>query len=266
MHTASLMQPLAGKHILVTRAIEQFDAVAEQIRQQDAIAIAFPCLGVQCLAENIRQSLRNLPENTCILLTSANAVHCAANALGSGFIPCLEKYQTVAVGPRTAAALSTYGISPTWVADTPSQEGLIDGFIRHGIPQHVCFLRAEQGRDTIQQALEKSGTQVQRVTAYRTVCPTDDASVVVQKLKSDAIDAVLIGSSRCALHYVLRIGDLKLADRPAIAVISRQVARAAEGAGLNVQCIAKETSFTGMLDALAVYFNSKPHISEEEHP
>jgi len=247
------MQDLAGKYILVTRAAEQFAAVADQIQKRGGIAISFPCLGVQCLPENIRQALAELSKDTCILLTSANGVHCVAEALGNDFATCFGKHPVVAVGPRTAAALVAHGISPAWVADESSQEGLVSGFARHGMPKEVCFLRAEQGRDVIKQALEHSGVQVQLVPAYRTVCPADDASAIVQKLKTGMIDAVLLGSSRCAEHYMQRIGDASIANHPIIAVISQQVARTAAHAGLSVQCIAKETSFTGMLDALAGY-------------
>ncbi len=265
------MQDLAGKHILITRAAEQFAAVAEQIQKRGGKAISFPCLAVQCLPDNIRQAFSGLSNGTCILLTSANGVHCTAKALGNDFAMHLDKHPVVAVGPRTAAALIAHGISPAWVADESSQQGLVRGFSRHGMPKEVCFLRAEQGRDVVKQALQHAGVQVQLVPAYRTVCPADDASAVVKKLKTATIDAVLLGSSRCAEHYVQRIGDLPLADSPAIAVISQQVARAAAHAGLSVQCVAKETSFTGMLDTLAGYFadngeKTKRTPVEEKHP
>jgi len=248
------MQDFAGKHILITRAAEQSAAVAEQIHMRGGMAISFPCLAVQCLPDNIHRALNGLSEKTCILLTSANGVHCVAKALGDDVALLLDKHPVVAVGPRTAAALIAHGVSPAWVADEASQEGLVSGFAQHGMPKEVCFLRAEQGRDVVKRALEHAGVQVRLVSAYRTVCPAHDASAAINQLKTGAIDAVLLGSSRCAEHYVQRIGDLKLADHPPIVVISQQVARAAEHAGLSVQCVAKETSFTGMLDVLAEFF------------
>ncbi|MDQ6986561.1 MAG: uroporphyrinogen-III synthase [Mariprofundaceae bacterium] len=266
-----LMQDFAGKYILVTRAADQFAAVAEQIQKRGGTAISFPCLAVQCLPDNIRRALNGLSEETCILLTSANGVHCVAKALGDDVAMRLGKHPVVAIGPRTAAALIAYDVTPAWVADEASQEGVVHGFARCSMPKEICFLRAEQGRDVVRQALQAAGVQVRLVSAYRTVCPTDDASAVVNQLKIGAIDGVLLGSSRCAEHYVQRIGDLPLADRPPIAVISQQVARAAEHAGLSVQCVAKETSFTGMLDALAEYFADNAEKTnrtplEEERP
>lgn len=248
------MSSLAGKHILVTRAAGQFAPVAELARARGAVAESFPCLEVQCLPDNIREGLSSVADDACILLTSVNAVHCVASALDGQLSELFTGRSLVAVGPQTAAALAEYGLKPGWVADNPSQEGLVAGFTARGVPSEVCFLRAEQGRDAVQKALRDAGARVQTVHAYRTVCPHDDASAVIRMLKNNAVDAVLLGSSRCALHYVQRIGDAALADRPAVAVISPQVARAAEKAGLHVQCVAKETSFAGMLDALAQYF------------
>lgn len=247
------MPLLAGKRVLITRAASQFETVAEQVQARGASAISFPCLAVQYMPDQVRKAISDAPADVCILLTSANGARCLIHALGND-ISTINTHPVVAVGPQTAAVLNAHGIDTAWVADKASQEGLIDGFTRHGMPEEVCFLRAEQGRDVIQKALETAGVRVRLVTAYRTVCPADDASPIIMKLKNVEIDAVLLGSSRCAEHYVQRIGDAHLANRPAIAVISSQVARAAEHAGLSVQCVAKEASFAGILDSLAAYF------------
>jgi len=252
MHTSAML-PLAGKRILITRAASQFKAVAEQAHVRGADAISFPCLCVQYMPDQICKGLAEAALNASILLTSVNGVHSLAEALANDF-SSISTHPLIAVGPQTAAALTAYGLTASWLAENASQEGLIEGFTKHGMPEDVCFLRAEQGRDVVRQALEAAGVRVQMVTAYRTVCPTDDVSPIIAQLENAEIDAVLLGSSRCAAHYVQRIGDAHLADHPVVVVISQQVARATEHAGLSVQCVAKETSFAGMLDSLAVYF------------
>jgi len=244
---------LAGKRILITRAASQFEAVAEQVHARGAEAISFPCLSVQHMPDQVRKGLAEIASNASILFTSANGVHSLAEALANDF-SSISAHPLIAVGPQTAAALTAHGLTASWLAENASQEGLIAGFEQHGMPENVCFLRAEQGRDAVRIALEAAGVRVQMVTAYRTVCPADDASPVIAQLENGEIDAVLLGSSRCAAHYVQRIGDAQLADRQIVVVISQQVARAAEHAGLSVQCVAKETSFAGMLDSLTAYF------------
>lgn len=228
--------------------------------------MCFPCLAVQCLPENIRHGLNTLPDNTAILLSSVNGVRCAAESLGGDFVSLFNRYPVIAVGNHTAEALTKRGIRVAWLAAEASQEGLIEGFAEHGLPASVCFLRAEEGRDVLQQALQSQGVEVRLVHAYRTICPQDDATDMVQALKRGEIDAVLLGSSRTARHYVQRIGDTQLANRPAVAVISPQVAAAAEDAGLSVQAVAKEASFAAMLDVLAEVFDETRSEAEEKRP
>ena len=249
------MSSLAGKCILVTRAAGQCAAVAQLTAQHGATAASFPCLAVRCLPDNIRKGLSALPEDAAILLSSANGVSCTAQALGDDFPTLLAGHPVIAVGEHTAAALAKHGIQTVWTATEASQEGLIQDFSKHGWPPSLCFLRAEDGRDVLQQAMQAQGVDVRLIHAYRTICPQDDPSDIVQALQHGDIDAVLLGSSRTARHYVQRIGNAQLADRPAVAVISPQVACAAQEAGLSVQAVAKEASFTAMLDALADYFN-----------
>jgi len=256
---------LAGKRILVTRAAGQCTAVTQLTAQHGATSASFPCLAVQCLPDNIRKGLIALPGDAAILLSSANGVSCAAQALGDDFTTLLTRHPVIAVGKHTAAALAKCGVQAAWTAAEASQEGLIRGFSEHGWPTTVCFLRAEDGRDVLQQALQAQGVDVHLIHAYRTICPQDDPSDIVQALQHGDIDAVLLGSSRTARHYVQRIGNAQLADRPAVAVISPQVAAAAQEAGLSVQAVAKEASFTAMLDALADYFTEnrfETHIAE----
>jgi len=248
------VNPLAAKRILITRASGQGETVAKLLVQRGATALHLPCLEVQCLAGRVRKGLKGLPEDAAILLSSVNGVSCTVQAMGADFAPLLHRHPVIAVGEHTAAALVKQGIRPAWTAAETSQEGLIAGFAEHGLPGSVCFLRAEEGRDVLQQALQAQGTPVRLIHAYRTTCPDDDASEIMQALQCDEIDAVLLGSSRTAAHYVQRIGNAQLANRPAVAVISPQVAAAARHAGLSVQAVAKEASFAAMLDALADYF------------
>lgn len=248
------MNALTEKRLLVTRAAGQYESLAGQIRQRGGIPLPFPCLAVQCLPKNIRKAFASIPDDAAILFSSANGVDCAAQALGDDFAAHASRHPVIVVGQQTAGALQAHGIEAAWIAEEASQEGLIEGFATHGLPPCICFLRAEDGRDVLQQALQKREADIRLVHAYRTICPEDSPVAIVTALQQGEVDAVLLGSSRTAQHYVQRIGDAELADRPVVAVISRQVALAARQAGLSVQVVAKEASFTAMLDGLEDYF------------
>ena len=123
------------------------------------------------------------------------------------------------------------------------------------MPDSLLFFRAEEGRETLAEALSEQGVKVMTVPAYRTICPADDAEDVLTMLQDGHIDAVLLGSTKTALFYLQRTGSLALANRPVIAVISEKMATAARKLGLNVQVVAKDASFEAMLDALARHFD-----------
>jgi len=254
------MGRLAGKRILITRAGGQIATVADDIRHRGGIPVSFPCLGVQCLPHDIRQGIKLLDGNGAhALFTSANGVHCAAGTLGNAFSSIFAAIPTVAIGNHTAGALRERGVAPAWISDHASQEGLVDAWRRHGLPRRLAFFRAEEGRAMLGNALTAAGVDVHLIPVYRTICPDDDASDIIQALKDGIIDAVLLGSARTARHYVRRIGDARLANRPAVAVISRRAAAAAGALGLDVQSVAKEASFTSMLDGLTAWFQqNKP--------
>jgi len=257
MQHAAVMRDLADKRILITRAVKQIQSVAKCIRQRGGLPIAFPCLEVICLVEPVQASVRWLATNGVqAAFTSSNGVSCVAHALGDAFVSTFHSVPVIAIGQRTADTLKAAGIEAAWIPQHASQEGLLGTWQQRGLPEHLVFFRAKQGRDMLPAAMKQAGVNVHLVPAYHTVCPDDDASPVIQALHDHAIDAVLIGSARTANHYVRRIGDVQLANRPAIAVISPQVADAARILDLDVQIIAKEASFASLLDALAVWFKN----------
>jgi len=259
------MSGLTGKHILITRASGQVEGIAKRIRQRGGIPVAFPCLTVQCCLEPIRQSVQLLEgDGVHALFTSANGIHCVAEALRDTFVSTFESVPVVAIGHRTAEALSDMDVQAAWVPQKASQEGLMDAYRQRGLPTRLVFFRAEQGRDILPEALKTAGVDVQLIPAYRTICPDDDATTVIESLKDGGIDAVLLGSSRTVQHYVRRIGDARFANRPAIVVISEQVADTACTMNLDVQVVAKEASFASMLDGLEAWFQ-KMMVNGESH-
>ncbi len=266
------MAGLSGKRILITRASEQAGGIAKRILQRGGIPVPFPCMAVVCLAEPIREAVKLLGlDDVQVLFTSGNGVRCVAETLGNTFASTLQAVSVVAIGRHTAAMLESLGVRVAWMPPLASQEGLADAYRQRGLsPGRLIFFRAEQGRDILSEGLAAVGVEVCLVPAYRTICPDDDADTVIQSLKNGEIDAVLLGSVRTALHYVQRVkkgvislprseggklSPLLLANRPAIAVISQQVANGARAIDLGVQIVAKKASFASMLDGLEVWFH-----------
>jgi uroporphyrinogen-III synthase len=181
-------------------------------------------------------------------------VECVASVLGNGFAEIVANHRISAIGSRTARSLNDHGIQPDLLPQKASQEGLIEAYQNSSLPERLLFFRAEEGKDLLQQALSHHGCEVTTLHPYRMNCPDSDISDTIEKLKNREIDALLLGSPKTVENYIRQIGSIEIADTPAIAVISPQVAQAAVDAGLSVQAVAKTASFDAMLDALADYF------------
>ncbi len=244
---------LEGRTILLTRAAEQLPALAEMVRQRGGVPVEFPCLKVQVCAESVRRALQRLDDYGDVAFTSRNGVASVA-AIAGDLARALAGRRVAAVGEATARALRERGVQPQVVAEQASQEGLFAAYREFGMPRRLLFFRATEGREFLVQALREAGAEVDMIPVYRTSCPADDASEVIRMLEQNRIDAVLLGSPKVVRHYVQRIGNVLLADRPVVIVISEQVARAAMDAGLSVQAVARRASFDAMLDELAALF------------
>jgi len=247
---------LKGKHILLTRSVGQLAALENQVRCRQGIPVAFPCLLVQTMPDQIQTALQNIGDFSDVVFTSSNGVSCVAGVVGN--LPELLRGKRIAaVGEHTAEALRDLGIEPDMIPNLASQAGLADAYNASGLPEKLLFFRAREGRELLHRALSDAGVEVQTVSAYQTVCPQEDSSEVVRLLNENQIDGVLLGSPKAASFYVQRVGDVRLADQPAIAVLGERVKAQAEALGLSVQVVAKDASFESMLDGLAAFFDGQ---------
>lgn len=250
--------PLSGRTIMLTRPQEQSVQTMRDVERLGGTPLLFPCLSIELLPDSVRAALVDLAEFDTLLFTSSNGVRAVVAA---GIDPSLlcEGKHIAAVGAQTAAALRQAGIACDLFPEEQSQEGLLAALQSRGFPRHLLFFRAAEGRDHLMHQLQHAGVSVRMVAAYRTTCPTDDPARIRALLAADAVDAVLLGSSKTVRHYFQRIGDPHLACRPLIVAISRQVADVAEQLGPRVAIVAKTASFPAMLDALSGYYLSLEH-------
>jgi len=247
--------PLAGKRILITRAVQQIAETAALIEAKEASAIAFPCLEHQGLKDSILQGSRHAKDYSDIAFTSVNGIQAVFENNSNFVTDAFQDKRIAVVGKRTAAALEKHGMQADIIPKSASQQGLIESYQKHGLPQSLLFFRAEKGSDELLEYLQEQGIKTCLIKAYQSTCPDDDNSKVLTMLEKNSIDACLLGSSRTAEHYLQRIGNLELANRPILVAISQQVADAADKLGLKVQVIAKHANFPSMLEGFAEYFS-----------
>lgn len=249
--------PLAGKRILLTRAVQQLAETTALIEKKCATAISLPCLEHHILKDSIRQGLNDAESYSDIVFTSVNGIQAVFKNNPTSTTACFQDKRIAVVGKKTAGALKKHHLQADIMSKTASQQGLIEAYQAQGLPQSLLFFRAESGSNILLEYLQGKGIKTQLITAYRSICPDEDNTKVLAMLEENIIDATLLGSSKTAEHYLQRIGNLELANRPILVAISQQVADAADKLGLKVQLIATDANFPSMLEALADYFSQR---------
>ena len=194
---------LAGKRVLVTRAVQQAGKLSEGLRALGAEPVEVPVLEIQPPAsfEPLDRALRALGSYDWLVLTSANTVQVLsgrAAALGLSLTSKAE-LKVAAVGEATAAAARDAGFAVSLVPETYVAESLVRCLEGQVAGKKVLLARAEVARDVIPDALRAAGATVDVVDAYRNVMP-EAAPRLLREALARGIDAATFTSSSSATH------------------------------------------------------------------
>ena len=127
---------LAGKRVLVTRAVHQAGKLSDGLRALGAEPVEVPVLEIQPPAsfQPLDRALRALDSYDWLILTSANTVQALsgrAAALGLSLTSKAE-LKVAAVGEATAAAARDAGFAVSLVPETYVAESLVDDLLYYG--------------------------------------------------------------------------------------------------------------------------------------
>ena len=197
------MQPLAGRRILVTRALEQAGKLSDSLRALGAEPVEVPVLeiGPPRSFAALDKALVQLNTYDWVIFTSANAVKALvlrALALRISLAGRIRKI--AAVGPATAEVVTKAGFKVDYVPDKYVAESLVAGF--PGIVESRRFLlvRAAVARDVIPDALRAArASDVDVADAYSNRMPATAPEMLRSAMKGQ-IDAATFTSSSSVTH------------------------------------------------------------------
>jgi uroporphyrinogen III methyltransferase / synthase len=193
--------PLAGKRVLVTRAIEGSKIFRELLQSQGANVLDMPALEItepSCW-QPLDQALEKLPQFDWLILTSANAVEYFLNRLvqQSKDLRDLACLKIAVVGKKTAEYLIKERISPDFIPPDYIADSLIENFPEDLRGKKILFPRVESGgRDILVKELTKGGAEVVEVAAYESKSPKDIPDKVKEALINRQIDIITFASSK----------------------------------------------------------------------
>jgi uroporphyrinogen-III synthase len=252
-------EPLAGQRVVITRALERADGLADRLRALGAEAMLYPVIA-HTPPEDMAAfdaALMQLAQGAYdwLVLTSATAVHALADRMQVLKITTdsLADQQVATVGPTTAAAYAAqFRWLPELLPERFDAAALADAMDDvHG--KRLLLANADIARDTLQLRLIEHGALVERVIAYRTVPAPPNAIDINAMLLASQIDAVLFSSSSTVQFFLARVNEAALAalHRVALVCIGPSTATTLREAGF-MPIVALEASEAGLVDALLV--------------
>ncbi len=246
-----MVSPLAGRRVLVTRALDDAERWATRLAALGATPIVLPCVVSEpldpgparlALAEAVRDA-------AWLALSSARGALIAA-ALLEGRIPA--QLRIAAVGEATAQAARDALGRVDLVAAVATSAGLgrelAQRLTTGGAtqPRRVVFAGALGGRDEGEQALRDAGVPVTRVDIYRTT--PSPAATPKRDLALETIHDILLASPSAAAGLV---NVARIPDGVRVITIGPTTSAAARETGLTVSAEARRPTFEGMLEAMS---------------
>jgi uroporphyrinogen-III synthase len=240
--------PLAGRRVLVTRALEDAGAWAERLAALGADPVILPCIRTELLNDDAtRAQLATALDGAAILcIMSARGADAVAR-LGVRLAPSLR---IAVVGNATAhAVLGALGrrayIARGGTSRALGEQLLRDALADGGVLPRVVVAAADGGRTDAEEALAHGGVMVTRVDVYRTIPASRSATP--RDLAVEGIGDVLLASPS-AVQGLLNQASFPKGAR--IFTIGPTTSAAAIAAGLAVSGEALTPDLDSLVEAM----------------
>lgn len=262
-------KPLAGKHVIITRARKQAGGLAQRIEALGGEAIEVPTIEIEPAQDcgAFDAALARIENYDWLIFTSVNSIDPLLARLAhiGKSVDALNHLKVAAVGAQTATRLTAAGISVDLVPARYQAEGLLDAL--DGAAMHdkrVLIPQAAQARDVLPVTLRQWGAKVDVVEAYRTVTPAADSAAIKRRLQAGEIDIITFTSSSTVHNFVRLFAGADLTSivgNAAIACIGPITAKSVEELGGRVAILARKFTIDGLIAAIVDYVQRKETAS-----
>ncbi|MFN8634430.1 MAG: uroporphyrinogen-III C-methyltransferase [Chloroflexota bacterium] len=255
--------PLAGLRVLVTRARQQASALSARLVELGAAPLEYPTIEIRPVDDPapFDSALADVGQFGWIVFTSTNGVDAFwERLLRSGQDSrALAGVQICAIGPSTAGALATHGITADWIPPEFVTDSILDGFRKRDLGGvRILLARADIAPPVLADGLREQGALVSEVTAYQTTPSPESRDRLLAALELRTIDVVTLTSSSTARNLVAGInGRLELLNGLTIASIGPVTSKTARELGLTVAVEADVHTIPGLVDALVAWAASR---------
>ena len=245
-------RPLLGQTILVTRPIDQANALAEPLRQLGASVLIQPVIEILPIDDwtQVDQTIESLSEFDAIVFCSQNGVETFLQRLiATGHdLRCLGGIKIGVIGEKTAHCLSAYHLCADIIPADFRAESLADAMSNDFQGKRVLIIRANRGRDVLADKLERSGAYVTQLVTYQNLdVPTADPAII-ELADAGQIDWITLTSSASATNAVNLLGDRIRSMR--IATLSPVTTSRVRELGLKVSAEADPYTIDALVESI----------------
>lgn len=248
-------RPLFGRSVLVTRGGDQAGEFTTILERMGARVYGCPTIELvpPVSYADLDAAIRELDDFQWVIFTSYNAVKYFFQRLAENGLDtrALGRCRVCAVGPKTAAALTTFGVVADLVPSDYKAEGVIAAFAGMDISgKRILFPRGDRAREVIPEELTRRGAQVAAPVAYVNRTPGAIPAEALRALEERRVDSVTFTSSSTVQNLASILGEnrfLHLMEGVQVASIGPITSRTCRELGLEVHM--EPAQYT--LDALA---------------
>jgi uroporphyrinogen-III synthase len=257
------MSALAGKRIVITRALPQAPALAKLLEEKGATAITIPAIEIvpPQSFQPLDKALKKIQSYDWLVLTSVNGVTALRKRMEKAGIDAglLRPIRICAIGPATKAEIERQlGLRVTVMPEEYIAESVVSALRKQVAGKNVLLVRAKVARDVIPNELRKAGAEVDVAEAYETILPVNSATKLQELLEGQRPDAVTFTSSSTARNFVALLPSGKspkdLLQGTALASIGPVTSKTLKEVGLWVDVEADTYTMEGLVAALERYF------------
>jgi uroporphyrinogen-III synthase len=255
-------KPLAGKRVVVTRALEQSQSLVEALRESGAEPVLLPLVafGPSDNPAELDACLKNGAQFDWVFFTSQNALRAVQQRCTALELPLQQVFAGVkiaAVGPATAEVVHAAGLSVNYVSRIHNGVAMAEELASQLQGKCVFLPRSDRANPELIAVLKRHGAQITPVVAYKTVSPISDSPETQESLLRGSADAILFFSPSAVHHLRDLLGAQQFGDLSrqsifvAIGPVSENALKA-EGVGRILQ--AADTTVAAVVATLAEYF------------
>jgi uroporphyrinogen-III synthase len=256
-------QPLRGKRIVITRAREQADDLADKLAALGATPLVMPAIRIAPLPDlrRLDQAVQKLASYDWLIFTSVNGVQIfAASLKAAGHTQeIFRKLRVAAVGPATARAVRQLGADVTFAPPEFVAEAVAAG-LGNVQGQRVLLPQAAIARPTLADLLGQQGAHVDAIPIYQTlpVLLTPENLAELER----GVDVVIFTSGTTVRNFMHAVQAHPAVEhqvrRSLITCIGPVTAEEAQALDLDVRLIAAQYTADGLVQALRTHFQKEP--------